>query len=427
VSFESRRIVRSLRLVTVVVFVATASLFQATSAFAATRVVDDDRRQCSDAQFASINLAIAAASPGDTVKVCAGLYRESVRVAKTVSLSGPGGELSVSRCLTEAKGDPLREAVVDPPDVPNFTIGFGNPPSGFRLEADGIRLAGFTIQGALDGAGVSTSPLHSGYDIRKNVIQNNTFGVGVDFHSAGGALSLVDNNCIRENSIGVYSSGDLRDARVGDTTFTRNGGSGIAIERAVSIKIDDNHVIDDGGIAIEGTTNAVIKENEVLRGGGIQIGSDLNARVEYNDVIDSSGTGISVFGEMFRSSHGRVVGNDIVRSGYHGVWVFESRGWEVAHNDVEDSGWDGIWLGNSAEIEVAYNDVFRSAGDGLHVGDHEELPEGTMAHNVIEYNETGGSGGYDCFDESIGSGTAGTENVWLGNSGLTENRPDLCR
>jgi Right handed beta helix region len=419
--------VRSLRLVSVVVLVAAASLLQATSALAATRVVDDDRAQCSDAQFASINFAVAAANPGDTIKVCPGLYQESVRVPKTLSLSGPGGELSVTRCLTEARGDPIREAVVDPPDIANSTFGFGGPPWGFRLEADAIRLAGFTIQGALDGAGVSTSPLHSGYDIRKNVIQNNTLGVGVDFHSAGGALSLVDNNCIRENSIGVYSSSDLRDARIGDTTFTRNGGSGIDVERAVGIKIDDNHVIDDGGISIEGTTNAVIKENEVLRGDGISIGSDFNARVEFNDVVDTRNSGISVFGDMFMNAHGKVVGNDVVGSGTHGVWVFETRGWEIAHNDVEDSGRDGIWLGNSAEIEVAYNDVFRSAGDGLHVGDHEELPEGTMAHNLIEYNETGGNGGYDCFDESTGSGTAGTENVWLGNSGLTENRPGLCR
>ena len=89
-SRESRRgSVRSMRLVSVFVLVAAASLFQTTSAFAGTLVVDDDRAQCSGAQFPSINFAVAAANPGDTIKVCPGLYQESVRVAKTAPTIAP--------------------------------------------------------------------------------------------------------------------------------------------------------------------------------------------------------------------------------------------------------------------------------------------------------------------------------------------------
>jgi hypothetical protein len=33
----------------------------------------------------------------------------------------------------------------------------------------------------------------------------------------------------------------------------------------------------------------------------------------------------------------------------------------------------------------------------------------------------------DCFDNTTGSGTAGTANFWIKDMGLTQNRPGLCK
>ena len=41
-----------------------------------TLIVDDDHMQCPNATFTSINAAVIAAAPGDTIKVCPGIYRE---------------------------------------------------------------------------------------------------------------------------------------------------------------------------------------------------------------------------------------------------------------------------------------------------------------------------------------------------------------
>src|SRR3989442_313483 len=49
-------------------------------------VVDDDRVQCPDAQFTSIQEAVAAALPGSTIRVCPGAYRENVIVPKLLTL-----------------------------------------------------------------------------------------------------------------------------------------------------------------------------------------------------------------------------------------------------------------------------------------------------------------------------------------------------
>lgn len=104
-------------------------------------VVDDDGEQCRNAEFTTIQEAVDAAAPGDKIKVCAGLYEESVQVDKSLFLKGEGGN---PEKRTE-EGDPTKEAIVDPPTS-------GTP--GFNLQADNVRVRGFTVTGA-EGNGSS--------------------------------------------------------------------------------------------------------------------------------------------------------------------------------------------------------------------------------------------------------------------------------
>src|SRR5207302_4976849 len=43
---------------------------------------------CTSPSFNTINLAVAAASNGDTIQVCAGTYNENVIIPKTLTLNG---------------------------------------------------------------------------------------------------------------------------------------------------------------------------------------------------------------------------------------------------------------------------------------------------------------------------------------------------
>jgi len=73
---------------------AVAALFiafgvaQPASAAASVRVVDDDRAQCASADYSTISAAVTAATAGDTIKVCAGIYPESVQVDKSLTFNG---------------------------------------------------------------------------------------------------------------------------------------------------------------------------------------------------------------------------------------------------------------------------------------------------------------------------------------------------
>ena len=77
----------------------------------------------------SIQAAINAANPGDTIEVPAGTYRENLVITKPVALIGAGA------------GKTVIESVVE--DHPVITIESGRP-----IE---VRLAGVTVTGGLGG------------------------------------------------------------------------------------------------------------------------------------------------------------------------------------------------------------------------------------------------------------------------------------
>jgi hypothetical protein len=77
------------------------ALLAASTAPAATLSVDDDRQDCTAAAYTSVQDAVDAAAPGDTIAICPGTYSEgnaqpnssALRIAKTLTLKGAGADL----------------------------------------------------------------------------------------------------------------------------------------------------------------------------------------------------------------------------------------------------------------------------------------------------------------------------------------------
>jgi len=78
-------------------------LFAAPSAWANTISVDDNRSECPGAPFTSIQAAVDAAAPGDTIAICPGRYVEgsgapgsnALSIRKSLTLKGAGADLVV--------------------------------------------------------------------------------------------------------------------------------------------------------------------------------------------------------------------------------------------------------------------------------------------------------------------------------------------
>jgi parallel beta-helix repeat protein len=213
----------------------------------ATLVVDDDRVQCADADFSSIQAAVDEAESGALIRVCPGLYAESVTVDKALTLKGSPDAVEAIDCFDPGLPEPHADehAIVAPADATQ---------AAFTLGADGIELAGFVVSRAWPSIGIRTSEANSGYRIHHNLITKNR--IGIDFRSgsteASRDVSRFDHNCLRENNWGLTAFGALLNARIdhnasfGTPTTTPIGeAGGYAFQLAPgvieNVTLDHNH------------------------------------------------------------------------------------------------------------------------------------------------------------------------------------------
>ena len=97
------------------------ALLAAPAAPAATLSVDDDRKDCTAATFTSVQDAIDAAAPGDTIAICPGTYREgnaqpntsAIKIDKTLTIKGAGADLVT---ITPLKYDGNDTVIADDSD-----------------------------------------------------------------------------------------------------------------------------------------------------------------------------------------------------------------------------------------------------------------------------------------------------------------------
>lgn len=174
-------------------------------------LVDDNGAQCPTASYTSIQTAINAANPGDTIQVCAGTYNEDVNANKaglildgagaaTTTILGPSGgstsTITVGASNVEIKG---------------FTITRqGNAPATWNdpLNTAGISVQGTSITGMLvhdniltgnrTGIDVNNS---NGHTIRNNQINFNR--TGLIFRNQTDNITFVE-NFVRDNwTVGI--------------------------------------------------------------------------------------------------------------------------------------------------------------------------------------------------------------------------------
>ena len=354
--------------------------------------VDDDKLQCPEAQFASIQAAVAAAEPGDKVKVCPGLYNEIVTVPKTLELDGAGPD------PRERTGDPTEEAVV----------------RSFKLLAPAVVLEGFTIQGTFPS--IVTSQLFSGYRVERNLV----------------------------NSLLVLQTSGFEETRVRQNVFTD---SGIFCSPCPLSRIEQNLLTGATGISVNNTANIEIAHNSSRNvfSVAIRLVFVTDARVHHNDIENASQSGI----ELLLATRVDVTHNRVENAGRlfgaDGIFAASSSSILIARNTVVDGRGDGLMLSSVRDSRIEKNELERNLVDGIalrnaranlitHNKSDENGSDGIAADsnsrlNIIEDNHMRLNGEHDCHDDSVGPNNppALVANIWRNNHGLTENRPGLCR
>jgi len=342
----------------VAVFTAALAVGGAARASAATLTVGNATSLPCTGTFPTIQSAVIAASPGDTISVCPGTYNEQVQVTKTLTLLGAQNGVD-ARTRT-----PTNESIIN------------NSCGPVQIMADNVILDGFTVQGSTMSdpcfiAGIWTNPAFSGtqggFKIRNNIVQNNIIGIEMD--NTGAIQARVERNLIQNNNNPGPDGGTGIDTNFGATNvlidsnkFVGNTNSGIGVFSIGSSLTWSNNEFDSNrrAFGLYNVTSSSISTNN-LHNSNDAATADLR--------IFGAVSGLSVTCNSFTSGAGIAI--RINDAGFGGgpnssiMINFDNIfGYPVAGLEVDSGGYTGgpmslnatnVWWGSSTGPTIASN------------------------------------------------------------------------
>ena len=355
---------------------------------------------CPAPTHATLADAVAAAAPGSTIAVCAGIFTGTVVVDKPLVFLGAQRGVDART----ARADAAAESVID-----------GGVADGFRIvgTTSGVTIDGFTVRTAGPASGVDASGGVSGLTVVNNVITGAVSGVRVS--TDGTAPSTVGRNRFLAEGPGLTGifgvavcCGPGDDLAITDNLFVGHVGAAVdtdggGVRPSTGLRIERNRSVDDATFAVvHNATGASVTGNVVLRsaqapepGSAIVVGSGTADVLVVRNLIDGgTADGIEV-------------------SGGPGAGV------TVSGNRISDRR-NGIRLAGQSAGSVGGNTVDGSAEVGI-------LLDAETSGITVSDNRVSRSGISDCRDASTGTATAGTANTWVGNTGpLAPGPAGIC-
>ncbi|MBL8768963.1 MAG: right-handed parallel beta-helix repeat-containing protein [Planctomycetes bacterium] len=232
---------------------------------------------------ATIALAVAAASAGDTILVKAGVYEENVTIASGLTglkIQGLGLVIVDARPNGATASGPGFDVQADNVTLQNLMIRHakGVNANGVVSSSNGIVLNAVRVQHA-DGAGISVT----GNDAFLNKCEVVDSGGGIVI--TGNGAEVVKALVHRDSAEGITITGD--DATITKCAVRAIDGTGIVVVGAnATIQSNEIRRVDDA-VVVQGT-NALIAKNVVdaCSGDGIKISSAASGTIEKNTVTD---------------------------------------------------------------------------------------------------------------------------------------------
>ena len=282
--------------------------------------------------YPTIQAAIDAALPEDTITVSSGVYFENIVVTKPLTIIGEDKE----------------STLVD-----------GQESTVFDIHSDSVKIAGLTI---LNGwSGVFADGYYNIEITDNNVILNNGIAVGDGIY-----IVHTDNDNIHHNLIaanvedGITLAPETTNTVVHDNIFTLNGGTGVYIHGSADGNTVTNNAItqnDAHGVYIDTSSNNNIDSNMIRGNGqdGISFNDASNNFITENNISDNSWCGIALHND---AGYNQLIGNTVTANNDRGIYLEMSSGNTVYGHNISENLYSGIFIIQTTDTHVEKNDAF---------------------------------------------------------------------
>ena len=355
--------------------------------------------------YSTIQAAVNAASPGDTVIVRNGVYTENVKISTD--------HLNV-RSENGAGATIIQAATPD-----NHV---------FKITADYVTLAGVTVKGAMTypNAGIFIGPNSSSNHIEGCIVSDNSHGIW----SEASSDNSLDNNHVLNNYYGLtfwYSSNNSLKSNTmsdNDYNFSVKGSSLSHFTHAIdkSNKVNGKPVYywvnkqsqqvpsDAGYVALVNCTDMAVRNlNLTQNGQGVLLAYSSNSVIE-NVNTSSNGVGVALIHsfdniiknnnvshniemewpprtlcvgiQVWLSDNNFILDNTVTNNAF-GIVVAASSENAIIDNSLSDNHW-GIELSAASSNKITNNTILNSGGFGIRLG--------SSRGNTVARNNLFGSG-----------------------------------
>jgi parallel beta-helix repeat protein len=408
-------------LVAVVVMGAFISLGGGLALAEAPLVVDNDKVECPKAAFTTIQAAVDAASPGDKIRVCAGVYAENVLIGPTqsgITLKGDPGAILDGSTLGDGDGITLQSGVSDV-TIKSFEIrnyngissGVGNAIQAWNCGTSNITIKENVIHdNSWNGilVGNEGEAVHTGWRIKENQVYNNGFA---DIELTNGKDSEIKGNTVASGSASFFD-GILVQARNFDYGYLSCSPPGATVTSS-AVKVSDNKVTGPYPVAgmdlialaggTVGPRKAVLQDVKVAK--NEVDGARILARGfagAFGGTLDTASDATSI----------RVVENDVHNSPVPGIHLSRVTDSNVTKNQANGNE-RGIVLVDSDNNSVKENTANNNTTYGVRL-----IVDSTG--NTITENTATGNGTFDLFHDG-----SSTPNAWTDNTCGTTSGADI--
>ena len=327
-------------------------------------------------QFSTIQAALNAAKPYDTVLVSAkpkgGVYAEAVTLSTPhVVLQGVGSPV--------LDGSTLGKVIHVLPGYPEYD--YTQFPNGIEVQADHIAVRGMTVQNfATARQGLTSAGINVGSYVRTG-----------DF--SGGEVSYSDievsGNTLQKNNSGLLIAGFT-----GGNPLSSNNGAYLSGYRVLGNLFTANNA---GGAALSGKA--------ILVSGNRFISNQFSGT--SNDGLDVTGVGLSVFGNESASNAGAGIN---INTPNYAPAVSDPKNPNPAAsaifgNSVHDNGMYGLQI--SGTVTVSANQVNRNTGYGIYLNyaDYSTISGNSVSGTALGGYVDDGTGIYSDYSTSAYYGT----------------------